>query len=299
MSQPPHTGHRARLPLCTGLLPIERKRLPAELSAGVTLAALAIPAALGYAEIAGMPLVAGLFTLLLPLVAFALLGSSRHLVVGADSATAAIIFAALTPLAAPRSPEYVALAGVLALATGAGLLVARLFRLGFLANFLSRTVLIGFLSGVGLQIACGQLAGLFGLPSAEGGTLTQIATWAGNLTHTSLTTLAVSVGVLLVIAVGGKLAPRFPWALVVVVTALLLDVVFSLSSHGVATIGTIPAGLPRLSWPGVPAATYTALAGAAASSSSSYWHRARPPPAPTPPSTTTPSTKTPTSSASA
>ena len=133
-----------------------------EALAGITLAALAIPEVMGYTKIAGMPVVTGLYTILLPLAIFAVLGSSRHLVVGADSATAAIMFAALTPLAVAGSPQYVALAGMLAVMAGAVLLLARILRLGFLANFLSRTVLIGFLSGVGIQVACGELGGMFG-----------------------------------------------------------------------------------------------------------------------------------------
>ena len=147
-----------------GLLPIDRARIPAEAIAGVTLATLAIPEVMGYTQIAGMPVVTGLYTILLPLIAFALLGSSRHLVVGADSATAAILAAGLAGMAATGSPQYVALASLLALMAGALLLAARLLRLGFLADFLSRTVLIGFLTGVGIQVACGQLAGMVGVP---------------------------------------------------------------------------------------------------------------------------------------
>src|SRR6266700_7191955 len=144
-------------PVLQGMLPIERSRVPAEVLAGLTLAALGIPEVLGYAKIAGMPLVTGLYTMLLPMAAFAVLGSSRHLVVAADSATAAILAAALAGLAAAGSPAYVRLAGLAALLAGAMLLAARLARLGFLANFLSRTVLVGFLAGVGIQVAARQL----------------------------------------------------------------------------------------------------------------------------------------------
>src|SRR5690242_12135849 len=138
------------LPVLQGLLPVERSRVRPDVLAGLTLAALGIPEVLGYARIAGMPVATGLYTLLLPMAVFAVLGSSRHLVVGADSATAAILAAGLTGLVAAGSPGYVRLAGLAALLTGALLLVARLVRLGFLANFLSRTVLVGFLTGVGL-----------------------------------------------------------------------------------------------------------------------------------------------------
>ncbi len=162
---------RARLrapPVLGGLLPVRRSQIAADLLAGITLAAVSIPVALGYAKIAGMPVVTGLYTLLIPMAVFAIFGSSRHLVVGADSATAAILGAALAGLAAAGSPQYVRLAGLAALLAGGLLLLAWLARLGFLANFLSRTVLIGFLTGVGIQVAVGQLPTCWGsLPRAR------------------------------------------------------------------------------------------------------------------------------------
>src|SRR5438034_10946577 len=158
-------------PVLQGILPIERSRVPAEVLAGLTLAALGIPAVLGYAEIAGMPLVTGLYTMLLPMAVYAVLGSSRHLVVAADSATAAILAAALTGLAVTGSPQYVRLAGLAALLAGGMLLLARAARLGFLANFLSRSVLVGFLTGVGIQVAAGQLPAMLGVPAKGQSTL--------------------------------------------------------------------------------------------------------------------------------
>src|SRR5207344_977240 len=122
-----------RLPVLQGLLPVERSRVRADVLAGLTLAALGIPEVLGYAKIAGMPLVTGLYTLLLPMAVFAVLGSSRHLVVAADSATAAILAAGLAGLAMAGSPAYVKLAGLAALLAGAMLLLARAARAGFLA----------------------------------------------------------------------------------------------------------------------------------------------------------------------
>src|SRR5690348_17520602 len=126
-----------------GILPIRRSRIWPDVLAGATLAALGIPEVLGYAKIAGMPVVTGLYTMLLPMAVFAVLGSSRHLVVAADSATAVILATALTGLAVAGSQRYVRLAGLAALLTGAMLFAARLARLSFLANFLSRTVLVG------------------------------------------------------------------------------------------------------------------------------------------------------------
>ena len=150
-----------------GLLPLRRDQVPGDLLAGVTLAALGIPEVLGYARIAGMPVVTGLYTLLLPMALFAVFGASRHLVVAADSATAAILAGALLRLADPGSAQYVRLAGLAALLTGALLLIARLARLGFLASFLSRTVLLGFLTGVGIQVAIGQLPDMLGVSASE------------------------------------------------------------------------------------------------------------------------------------
>jgi SulP family sulfate permease len=185
--------------------------------------------------------------------------------VGADSATAAIMFAALTPLAAAGSPRYVALAGMLALMAGASLLLARILRLGFLANFLSRTVLIGFLSGVGIRVACGQLAGMFGYASAGRGPAAEVWNWAKDLGHTSLITLAISVAVLLTIVLGPRLLERAPWALLAVIGATVASAALSLSAHGVITIGAVPRGLPALGWPSIPADDYAKLAAAALS----------------------------------
>src|SRR5262245_23019750 len=133
-------------------------QVPAEIIAGITLAALAVPEVMGYTKISGTPVITGLYTMLIPAVLFALFGSSRHLVVGADSATAAILAGGLVGIASTGSDKYVALAAVLALMAAGFLIVARLIGLGFMADFLSRTVLIGFLTGVGIQVALGQVS---------------------------------------------------------------------------------------------------------------------------------------------
>jgi sulfate permease, SulP family len=134
-------GGRWRLPLFQSVFPLDRSGLVANLAAGISLAAMNIPQAMGYAKIAGTPVITGLYTLLLPLVAFAALGSSRYLVVASDSATAAILAGGLAGVATAGSAHYVSLAGLVALLTAGFLLLARLLKLGFLADFLSRTVL--------------------------------------------------------------------------------------------------------------------------------------------------------------
>ena len=146
---------------------LPRPRLPAsarrDVLAGLSLASMTIPQVLGYTRIAGTPLVTGLYTALLPVAAFAAFGASRHMVVAADSATAAIFSGGLRGMAEPHSAHYVQLAGMVALLAAALLLLARVFRLGFLADFLSRTVLIGFLAGVGLQVGIAMLGDMLGL----------------------------------------------------------------------------------------------------------------------------------------
>ena len=186
---------RPQRPVLRGVLPSRRSELAADLLAGVALAALAIPQALGYAKIAGMPVVTGLYTLLLPMAVFAILGSSRHLVVAADSATAAMLAAALAGMAAPASARYVHLAGLAALLTGVLLLLARMARLGFLANFLSRTVLLGFLTGVGIQVAIGQLPDMLGVSAPSSHTLIKLVQTVEALPSAQGATVAVSLSV--------------------------------------------------------------------------------------------------------
>src|SRR5690348_10955403 len=141
--------------------------------AGATLASMNIPQVLGYTRIAGTPVVTGLYTVLLPLVAFAAFGSSRHLVVAADSATAAILSGSLSDMAAPGSEKYMALVGMVALLTAGFLLLARVLQLGFLADFLSRTVLVGFLTGVGIQVGVAMLGDMLGVAVQSHRTLSQ------------------------------------------------------------------------------------------------------------------------------
>jgi high affinity sulfate transporter 1 len=209
------------------------------------LAALGIPQSLGYARIAGMPVITGLYAMVAPMAVFALLASSRHLVVGADSAVAAMLAAGLAGLAAPASPRYVALAGLVALLAGALLLLARLVRLGFLADFLSRSVLIGFLTGVGVQIAASQLADMLGVHPHGNSVIGRIAVAARALGHPHLPTVAVSLAVIAVVVGFRRLTRRIPGALIAVVGAIVVSRVLRLPAHGVTVLGTVPRGLPR------------------------------------------------------
>jgi high affinity sulfate transporter 1 len=242
-------GWLRALPVLQGILPISRSRIPTEVLAGVTLAALGIPEVLGYAKIAGMPLITGLYTLLLPMAVFAVLGSSRHLVVAADSATAAILAASLTGLAVAGSAQYVRLAGLAALLAGVMLLVARMARLGFLANFLSRTVLVGFLTGVGIQVAAGQLPDMLGVTAAGRQTLPKLLNTVRALPHTHLADVLVSAGVLVIVLAARRITRRIPGALIAVILAIVVSRAAHLAGHGAHTIGHVPGGLPGLGLP--------------------------------------------------
>ncbi len=260
----PRRALRPDWPLGRGLLPVRRSEVPGNVLAGVTLASLAIPQALGYARIAGMPVVTGLYTLLLPMAVFTVLGSSRHLVVAADSATAAILAGALIGLASPGSARYVHLAGLAALLTGGLLLLARLARLGFLASFLSRTVLAGFLTGVGIQVAAGQLPYLLGVTAVGTRTLSRLAHTVMALPQAHPATVAVSVAVIAVVLAARRLTRRIPGALIAVIGAIIVSRAADLARHGVAVIGPVHRGLPPLGPPALGWHNAAGLLGTAA-----------------------------------
>ncbi len=234
-----------------GILPIDGSRLPANIIAGITLAALAIPEVMGYTKISGTPVITGLYTILIPMTLYALFGSSRHLVVGADSATAAILASSVAGMAAPRSAEWLALAGLLALMAAGFLLIARIARLGFLSDFLSCTVLVGFLSGVGVQVAVGEISGMLGLPDGGHGTVHKLVSTVREINQTNVTSLLVAVSVLVVIIGLRKISKKIPGALIAVVGAIVASWALNLENYGVSVLGPVPSGLPKIGLPEV------------------------------------------------
>jgi sulfate permease, SulP family len=233
--------------------------------AGLTLAAVNIPQALGYTRIAGMPVVTGLYTLLLPLIGFAAFGSSRYLVVSADSATAAIFAGGVAGMAPPSSARYVALAGAVALLTAGFLLLARLLKLGFIADFLSQTVLVGFLTGVGFQVGIAVLGEMLGVSVSARRTVMQLAQVFRRLPEVHAPTLAVSavaVGVLFLLQ---RFAPKMPGALITVVGAVTASAIWDFSGHGIAVIGPVAGGFPHLGLPEVSGRDLPSLISIAAS----------------------------------
>ena len=248
------TGRHApptHLPIFRGLLPIKPREAARDAFAGVTLASMNIPQVLGYTRIAHTPVVTGLYTVLLPLVAFAVFGSSRHLVVAADSATAAIFSGSLSRMAPLASEKYMALVGMLTLETAGLLLVARVFKAGFLADFLSRTVLVGFLTGVGVQVGVAMLGDMLGVKVDSTRTLGQLWELASRASSADGRVVGLSVFAAASILLGRRFAPRFPVPLVLVVGMIAASAWLHLAERGFAVIGPVPGGLPSLKWPDV------------------------------------------------
>ncbi|MCU0934781.1 MAG: SulP family inorganic anion transporter [Gammaproteobacteria bacterium] len=220
-----------------------------DLVAGLSVAAVAVPVGVAYATLAGFDPVVGLYSSVLPLVAYAIFGTSRQLIVGPDAATCALIAAALVPLAGGDPALYASLSAALALLAGLFCIAASFLRLGALADFLSKPILVGFLNGIAISIALGQAGKIFGFPVEAGGILPRVIEIAGNLGQTHGPTFAVGAAAFAVLLVTPRVLPRLPAALV---TMVLAAVVVAFTGLGVATIGTVPAGLPALSLPSVP-----------------------------------------------
>jgi SulP family sulfate permease len=239
------------LSLFRGIKPVKRAGAVRDALAGVVFAALDIPQALGYTRIAGMPIVTGLYGLLLPLLAFATFGSSRFLVVAADSATAAILRSGLNGIAPSFSARYVALAGLVALLTAFFLLLARLLKFGFIADFLSRTVLVGFLTGVGFQVGISVLGQMVGVPTDSHKSLVQLYQVCRSLSRIHLPTLFVTIAVLAFVFVLRRFSPKVPGPLLVVAGATAVSAAWDYAGRGIATIGPVAGGLPHLGIPDV------------------------------------------------
>jgi high affinity sulfate transporter 1 len=229
---------------------MDRALIGPNIIAGITLAALGIPEVMGYTKIIGTPIITGLYTLFLPVLVFALLGSSRHLVVSADSATAAMVAAALASLSfTANTPRYIELTSLIALVTAGILLLARVLRLGFLADFLSRTVLVGFLTGVGVQVAGGELPEMLGIEKQGHGFLRQLFFTFQHIGETRLSTFAIVLAVLAIIVGFELFVPKIPGGLIAVIGLTAASAFFHWSEHGIHVVGEVPSGLPHLGIP--------------------------------------------------
>jgi high affinity sulfate transporter 1 len=231
------------------LVHYEAAELPRDVFAGLSVAAVALPVGVAYAELAGFNPVVGLYSSILPLFAYALFGTSRQLIIGPDAATCALIAAAVAPLAAGDADVYQSLSVTLAFLAGLFCIAGSFLRLGGLADFLSRPILIGILNGIALSIFLGQLGKLFGFPLESGGIVPRLFEFLSKLGLTHWPTLAVGAGSFAILLVAPRLLPRVPAALVAMVVSGIVVAAFGLEAHGVKTIGAVPAGLPSVRVP--------------------------------------------------
>jgi high affinity sulfate transporter 1 len=240
---------RRVFPLIGQLAAYRRAWLSVDILAGLSVAAVALPTAIAYPAIAGLPPQAGLYAAILPPVGYALFGPSRQLMVGPDTATTVVLASALLGLGVVAPEQRVAMAAALALAVGLCCVVAGMIGFGFIANFLSRPVLMGFLSGVALDLLVGQLDRLTAVPIASGGLVRPLLEFIRKLDQLSPTTLAVGLGIFLALRLLRRYARRLPGPLLAIAAGILLAYAFDLRSHGVQLVGAVAGALPRFALP--------------------------------------------------
>jgi sulfate permease, SulP family len=254
------------VPILAWLPRYDRSWLAFDAIAGLTLWGLVVPEGMAYAGIAGLPPQAGLYTLVVSLLVYALFGTSRHLSVGGTSATAALLASSVaaalvaSAYATASDPQsYVTYASAFVLVTGVVFLVAGIARLGFITQFLSKPVMDGFVVGLAIFVTVGQLNKLFGVAKPEGNTVEKLVGIVRELPQASAVTFAVGALALLALALLPRLSRRLPAGLVVLFGSIIVSSAFDLSEHGVAVVGTLPQGLPVSALPVVPVADYLAM----------------------------------------
>lgn len=246
------------------LLKYETRNLSHDFVAGLSVAAVALPVGVAYAQLAGFNPAVGLYSSILPLLAYAIFGTSRQLIIGPDAATCALVAAAVAPLASGDQKLYESLSVTLAVLAGILCVGASFLKLGALADFLSKPILVGFLNGIALSIILGQIGKIFGYSITKGGIVPRLVEFIEKLGLTHWPTLAVGAGTFLVLLVAPRLLRGFPAALVAIIVAALAVRVLGLEGQGVKTVGDVPAGLPHLGVPQFPLALLPSLLGDAA-----------------------------------
>ena len=226
------------------LLRYDRSWLPHDLGAGLSVAAIALPVGIAYAELAGVPTVVGMYSAIFPLLVYALFGSSRQLMVGPDAATCIMVAVILGTLAGGDSEKYLALMVVLTVMTGIFYIIAGIGRLGFIANFLSHPILVGFLNGISLIIISGQFSKLLGYSGEADEFFSKLIELVDKIDQFHLPTLALGLGLLVLLLLLRRFARKLPAALVVVAVGIVAVVALDLETRGVAALGEVPAGLP-------------------------------------------------------
>jgi high affinity sulfate transporter 1 len=251
------TGGVRRVPMTRWLPAYSRANLAGDLLAGAVVTALVVPQALGYAGIAGVPVQVGLYAIPLALLAYAVLGSSPHLIVGPVSTVSVLSGSLVAGLSQGDPARAVELTSALAVAAGIALVIAGLVRIGWAAEFLSKPIVTGFVFGLVLLIIIGEIPSLLGMPAESGDVLRRAWSVLTHLGDITPLTAAIGAATLAVLFLGARFAPRVPWGLVVLVVAIAASSWFDLAARGVATVGEVPRGLPPL---GAPAISATDLA---------------------------------------
>lgn len=231
-----------------------------EALAGVTLLAIAVPLNIGYAQIAGLPPTAGLYALVIPAIIYAVVVSSRQVVASPDAAAAALVASSIGGLAVAGSANYLTMALAQAIISGVLFILAAVFKLGFLANFLSKPILIGFVGGLALDILVSQVAKMLGVKIDSGGEFVpKVAGLVEGVPSLNLWSTSIAVVAVVVLIVGRRLARTVPWALIVLILATVFIETTGLESQGVAVLGAVEAGPPELTWPMLEWGTWLAL----------------------------------------
>ncbi len=241
------------------LLRYDRSWLPNDLGAGLSVAAIALPVGIAYAELAGVPTVVGIYSAIFPLLAYAIFGSSRQLMVGPDAATCIMVAASLGALAGGDPDRYLAMLLVLTLMTGVVYVIGGLLKLGFIANFLSHPILVGFLNGIALLIIVGQLPKLLGFQSEGGDVFDKLVELFVKFDQYHLPTLGLGIALLVSLFLLRRYAGRLPGALIVSLVGLVAVFLFDLDQVGVAVLGEVPSGLPTLNFQVLARETYVVL----------------------------------------
>src|SRR2546429_8525973 len=262
MIRAPHLGRIA--PGLTSLLKYQRLDLPWDLRAGLSVAAVALPVGVAYAQLAGFNPAVGLYSSILPLLAYAIFGTSRQLIIGPDAATCALVTAAVAPLASGDQQLYESLSVTLAVLAGILCIGASFLKLGALADFLSKPILVGFLNGIALSIILGQIGKIFGYSMTKGGIVPRLIEFIEKLGLTHWPTLAVGLGSFLVLLITPRRLRGIPAALLAMIMAAIAVRMLGLEGQGVKTVGEIPAGLPVLKVPHFPLSMVPSLLGDAA-----------------------------------
>ena len=241
----------------------DRSWLKTDMASAVTVFAILVPSALAYGELAGFEPVVGLYAAMAAMFAYALFGSSRQVIIGPEAATALLVATVLAPMAAGDSARYAALAAGLAITIGFICILAGHFKIGFVADFLSKPILTGYITGTALIVIANQLGKLFGISLESDDFFAKILELITKLDETHLQTLALGLITLLTLIMLKRLFPKIPGTLVVVIAAIVVSTFFNLADLGIAVVGQIPSGLPMPQIPQVSLSDLRALLPAA------------------------------------